>query len=133
MNMKVPRQGGDSFVSSPIINSPLGDGNIVVGNEVHWYGKVDSAPLGELRELIALLRVEVEAAGDGDPAENDINYELRTIEQELTKNEPDGKAINSRWQQVLRLLEPLQHIANVATVATSVTQITAAILALFGN
>lgn len=113
-------------MNSPVINSAIGDGNIMMGNEVNWYGETNSAFLDDLRELIALLRAEIGAADGGKPADSRIQYELQTIEEELDEDEPDGETIRSRWKQVLKLLGPLQHMANV-------TQITTSILTLFGG
>lgn len=71
-------------MNSPIINSAIGDGNnVVMGNDAIWYGETGSASLDDLRELIALLREEVEAADGGKPADNRIQYELGIIKEEL--------------------------------------------------
>ncbi|MGH3867601.1 MAG: hypothetical protein ACRDQ4_15980 [Pseudonocardiaceae bacterium] len=124
MITKGPRRGRDIVVGGSITGSVIGDGNsnITISSNV----KTDSASFDDLRKAIALLRVEVEAAGSGKPADSRVRYELQTIEDELDENEPDAETVRSRWKQVLKLLEPLKHVASVA-------QVTASILALFGG
>lgn len=126
MSTRGPRRGRDIFVGGSITGSIIGDGNsdidITIGPDVETY----SASLDDLREAIALLRAEVEAAGGGEPAGSRVQYELQTIEDELGEDEPDGGTVRSRWKQVLKLLGPLKDLASVA-------QTTTAILALFGE
>ncbi|MGH3886169.1 MAG: hypothetical protein ACRDSZ_06285 [Pseudonocardiaceae bacterium] len=126
MNKKVPRRGGGFVVSGSIVGSAIGDGSVVANSTVNWNSETDAAFLDGLREDIASLRAEIAAAGRGEPADSRIQYELQTIEEELDEDEPDGETVRSRWKQVLKLLEPVQHVASVA-------QITASILALFGG
>jgi hypothetical protein len=124
MSMKGPRRGRDIVVGGSITSSVIGDdnSNIMIGSNV----ETDSASIDDLREAIALLRAEVEAASSGEPADSRVQYELQTIEDELGEDEPDGGTVRSRWKQVLKLLGPLKDLASVA-------QITASILALFGG
>lgn len=120
MSTKRPRRGRDIVVGGSITGSLIGDGNsnidITVGPDV----ESDSASLDELRETIASLRVQFEAA------DSRVQYELQTIQDELGENEPDGEMVRSRWKQVLKLLGPLKDL-------TTVAQTTTAILALFGG
>lgn len=126
MSTKRARRGRDIFVGGSITGSIIGDDNsdisITIGPDAETY----SAALDDLREAIALLRAEVEATGDGEPASSRVQYELQTIEDELGEDEPDGGTVRSRWKQVLKLLGPLKDLASVA-------QTTAAILTLFGG
>jgi hypothetical protein len=124
MSTKGPRRGREIFVGGSVTGSLIGDGNknITIRSNV----EAGSASLDDLREAIALLRAEVEAAGSGEPADSRVQYELQTIEDELGENEPAGETVRSRWKQVLKLLGPLKDLASVA-------QITASILAIFGG
>jgi outer membrane murein-binding lipoprotein Lpp len=112
MSTKRPHRGRDFFVGGSITGGFVGDGNsnidITIGPDV----KTDSASLDDLREAIASLRAEVQAAGSDEPADSRVQYE------------PDGEAVRSRWKQVLKLLGPLKDLASVA-------QVTASMLALF--
>lgn len=108
-------------VTGPVVGSAVGDGNVVANNTINWTDATDSRLLLELREAVALLRAEVEK----DAANAHAVYELRTIEAEIAKPEPDPGAIRTRWDQVKALLGPLQHAANIAT-------ITALFLRVFG-
>lgn len=124
MSTKGRRRGRDIVVGGSITGSVIGDGNIgiTIGSNV----ETDSASFDDLREAIAVLRAEVEAAGSGGPADSRVQYELQTIEDELGENEPDAETVRSRWKQVLKLLGPLKDLASVA-------QVTASILALFSG
>lgn len=121
-----PRQGRDVFVGGSITGSVIGDGNSGIDIRIGPDVESDSASLDDLREAIALLWAEVQAAGGGKPMDTRVQYELQAIEEELGEDEPDGGTVRSRWKQVLKLLGPLKDLASVA-------QTTAAILALFGG
>jgi hypothetical protein len=120
MSTKRPRRGRDFFVGGSITGSVVGDNNSDIDITVGQNVESDSASLDELREAIALLRVQFEAA------DSRVRYELQTIQDELGGNEPDGETVRSRWKQVLKLLGPLKDL-------TTVAQTTTAILALFSG
>ncbi|MGH3770529.1 MAG: hypothetical protein ACRDRW_03885 [Pseudonocardiaceae bacterium] len=115
-----PRRGRDIVVGGSITGSVIGDGNSNIDITIGPDAETDSASLDDLREAIASLRAEVEAA------DSRVQYELQTIEDELGEDEPDGETVRSRWKQVLKLLGPLKDLASVA-------QITASMLALFSG
>lgn len=118
MSTKRPRRGRDLSVGGSITGSVVGDGNRDIGITIGPDVETGSASLDDLREAIALLRAEA--------ADSRVQYELQTIEEELSEDEPEGGAVRSRWKQVLKLLGPLKDLAIVA-------QITASIVKLFGG
>ncbi|MBV9141267.1 MAG: hypothetical protein JO115_10170 [Pseudonocardiales bacterium] len=120
MSTKRPRRGRDFFVGGSITGSVIGDDNSDINITIAPDVESDSASLDELREAIALLRVQFAAE------DSRVRYELQTIQDELGEDEPDGGMIRSRWKQVLKLLGPLKDL-------TTVAQTTTAILALFGG
>lgn len=124
MNRKGPRRGQNFIVGGSAIGNATGDNSTVGNVTVTSTGEISSASLDDLREAIGLLRAEVEAAGGSEPADTEVRYELRKVEEELDEDEPDGGTVCARWKQVQKLLGPLQHAASVA-------QITDRILTLF--
>ncbi len=112
-------------MNSPVINGAIGDGNIVMGNEAVWYSETDFASLDDLRELIALLRAEIEAAGSSAPADTEeVRAELGKFEEELGADNPDGEMVGIRWKLVQKLLDPLQHVASIVQLADRILTLT---------
>lgn len=118
MNTKRPHRGRAISVGGSITGSVIGDSNRDIGITIGPNVETGSASLDGLRKAIALLRAEA--------ADSRVQYELQTIEEELSEDEPEGEAVRSRWKQVLKLLGPLKDLASVA-------QITASIVQLFGG
>jgi hypothetical protein len=123
MKRENSRRGRNLFIGGSITGSVVGDGNsnIMIGSNAAIGSSLD-----DLRELIALLRAEVEAAGGGSTDTEEAQSELRQFEKELDKDEPDGDVVNIRWKLVQKLLRPLEHVASIA-------QLTNRILTLIGG
>ncbi len=107
-------KGGDFTISAPITGSAIANNSTMKNVTVTPPGDTSSKSLDDLREAIALLLAQVEAAGGSEAADGRIRYEIQTIEEELDEEEPDGAAVRSRWKQVQKLLGPLQHVAGIA-------------------
>lgn len=117
-----------NYVGGSIGGSFVGSGNQNV-TIIHG-GEPSAASLGDLREEIALLRAEVEAAGGRESVDSRVWYEFQTIEEALDEDEPDPEAVRSRWKQVQRLLGPLQHVASIAQATERILPL---VRALFGG
>lgn len=124
MNRESSRRSRSFFVGGSVTGSVVGDGNsnITIGSNA----ETDSSSLDDLRELIALLRAEVEAVGGGSTDTEEAQSELRQFEKELNKDEPDREMVGIRWKLVQKLLGPLEHVASIA-------QLTNRILTLIGG
>lgn len=116
MNRKKPRRGHDVVIGGSVIGSAVGDGNTVENITISSTGESGSAALDELREAVALLRVRLEQAGEGESAHPEVWSELPKFEEELDKDEPDQELVRIRWTLVHRLLGALPHVAGIAQV-----------------
>ncbi len=124
MNRKSRGRDQNFSIGGSAIGNAFGDNSTVGPVRVTSTGEASSASLDDLREAIGLLRAEVEAADGSEPADTELRYELRKVEEELDEDEPDSGTVRTRWKQVQKLFGPLQHAASVA-------QITDRILTLF--
>ncbi|MGH3794701.1 MAG: hypothetical protein ACRDRT_02220 [Pseudonocardiaceae bacterium] len=116
MNRKGPRRGRDVVIGGSVIGSAIGDSNIVENITLTPDSAGGSASLDDLREAVALLRAQVEAAGGSEPAYPQVRSELPKFEEELNKDEPDGDLVRIRWTLVQKLLGSLPHVAGIAQV-----------------
>lgn len=130
MSTKGPYRDRGFVVGGPMVNSAIGDGNVVRGNRAIGFNRVETAALEDLRQEIVALLTQVETAGGDDATEERIRYELQTIKEELDEDEPEGAVVRSRWKQVQKLLAPLQH---VATITQSAERVLTLVHTLFGG
>ena len=60
--------------------------------------------LADLRTLLAEAREQILAGGADDDKRARIAHELREIDEELAADKPDGPAVRTRWNAVLKVL-----------------------------
>lgn len=115
MNEKGSRGRDQNFsIGGSVIGSPIGDHSTVGNVTVSSTGETNAASLEDLREAIALLRAEIEAASGSGTTDTAMQYELRQVEDELDEEEPDGETVRVGGKRLQKLLDPLQHVASIA-------------------
>jgi hypothetical protein len=109
-------------------NAAIGSNNTVSNNTIR-VGDVQasSGSIDDLRSAIEAGRDDLVRAADGPDAQAVLRYLIRTIEDELAKDQPRDAEVRSRWDEVSGMLSPLAAASGI------VAQITDLITKVFGG
>jgi hypothetical protein len=83
--------------------------------------------LDDLRRLLDETREQILDSGADDEKRARIAHELREIDEELADDEPDGLAVRTRWNSVLKVLD------GALAAGTKIAGITELVHKIFGG
>lgn len=130
MSNKDPRRGGDFTISAPVTGSAIANNSTMKNITITPPGEVGSASLDDLRKAVASLRAEVEALGGSEPANTNVRYEIRQLEEELGKENPDGETVRIGGNRLQKMVDSLPHVASIAQITDRILTL---IPTLFGG